>query len=99
MNKKLTIFGVLIAFVMVGISFASAVSSNIPEGKEKKVSPLYKIRIKQSVRERVGNILESIKSKFLGERLFFLSPRLLLNSRELSLATVTGCIPTKGYSC
>ena len=71
MNKKILSISILAIFLLVAISFASAVGTNTSDA-EKKESPLYGIRTKRAIGEKIGNILENIKTKFLGERMFFL---------------------------
>ena len=68
--KKTAIIGFLAVLMLVTISFASAVSTNT--NTEKKESPLFRIRTKQSVGEKIGRIIENIKTKFIGDRIFFL---------------------------
>jgi len=56
--------------MLVTISFAAA---NISDTKEsEKESPLYRVRSNRYIQNKFGNIIENIKSKFLGERAFFL---------------------------
>jgi len=62
---------VLAIFMLVAISYATAVNTNTINNDEKE-SPLYGIRTKRAITEKIGNIIESIKTKFLGDRIFFL---------------------------
>ena len=68
--KKILILSFLAVLMLVTISFASAINTNADS--EKKESPLFKIRIKSTIGQKIGGIYEQIKSKFLGERSFFL---------------------------
>jgi hypothetical protein len=72
MNKKILIFGVLAALMLVAISFATVVSSNTNTTVKKKESPLFGIRKRQAIREQLQDLKESIKARFIGDRLFFL---------------------------
>jgi hypothetical protein len=70
MNRKITCIGVLAVFMLVTISFASAVETN-QTNIDKKESPLYGIRTRRAISEKIVNIIENIKTKFFGERLFY----------------------------
>ncbi|HEY0089047.1 MAG TPA: hypothetical protein VGB37_09390 [Candidatus Lokiarchaeia archaeon] len=63
--------------MLVTISFASAINSNTTN-VEKKESPLYRIRTRLAIGEKIGQIFKNIKTKFLGDRMFFL-PFLVFN--------------------
>jgi hypothetical protein len=82
MNKKILIFGVLAALMLVTISFATAVTTNTQTTQ--KESPLYNVRTKLAIGERIQNL----KTKFIGERLFFL-PFQWLKNREYRTLLVT----------
>jgi len=79
MNKKILLVSILAVFMLLTISFASAVTTNTTK-TERKESPLYSIRTRQAIREKISNIIENIKAKFLGERIFFLPVHWLRNS-------------------
>ena len=68
MNKKLLIISILAVFMLLAISFASAVNTNTAESAEKKQSPLFRVRIRQAIKEKIGNVM----TRFIGERTFFL---------------------------
>ena len=68
MNKKIIFFGILAVFILTTISFASALGTSSKRPVVKKESPLFGIRAKQAVKERVTEI----KSSFLDERIFIL---------------------------
>ena len=72
MNKKLLVVSIIAVFMLVAISFSSAVSSNTLKKIEKKESPLFGIRTRKVIGERFDELKEAIKTKFLGERLFFI---------------------------
>ena len=72
MNRKILVVSILAVFTLVAISFATAVSSNTATSVEKKESPLYGIRTRRAIGERLGKIIDYIKTRFLGDRLFFL---------------------------
>ena len=71
MNKKILIISILAVLMLVTISLASATNTNTTN-TEKKESPLWTIRTKRAISEKINNIIENIKTKFLGERIFFL---------------------------
>lgn len=79
MNKKILVVSILAVFMQVAISFASAISSNTARTAKKKESPLYGIRTRRAIRERLGRIIENIKTKFQGDRIFFLPLQWLNN--------------------
>ena len=70
MNKKILIVSILAVFTLVAISFATAI--NTTTSVKKKESPLYRIRTRRAIGERLGKIIDYIKTRFLGDRLFFL---------------------------
>jgi hypothetical protein len=74
-KKKILIVSILAVFMLMAISFATAVGQNSSSDVEEKESPLYGIRTKQAVGEKISNIIENIKTKFLGERVFFVPYR------------------------
>jgi len=76
MNRKMLIISILAFFMLVAISFASAVSTNTTN-TGKKESPLWQIKKSMTIGEKIGNIIQNIKTKFLGERIFFLPSRLI----------------------
>ena len=76
MNKKLLIISLLAVFMLVSISFVS--SAEVNTNTEKKESPLYEIRTRRAISEKIGEIVENIRTKLFGERMFF-HPATLLN--------------------
>ena len=73
MKKKILIVSILTVCMMVTITYASAINTNTTDA-EKKESPLYRIRARQAIGERISQIFENIKTKFLGERIFLNLP-------------------------
>ena len=69
MENKIKILGVLAICMLVTLSLTTVVSSN--KTKDTKESPLYKIRAKRVISERLTNLIEQIKTKFIGDRMFF----------------------------
>ena len=53
--------------MLLAISLASAVNTHTAESTRKE-SPLFGIRTRQAIKEKIGNII----SRFIGERVFFL---------------------------
>ena len=90
--KKILIISISAVLMLVTISFASAIDTNTDV--EKKESPLYKIRTRQAIREKIGKIIENIKTKFLGERIFFLPLQWLGNKVHLFPRIATNEVPT-----
>ena len=88
MKKRISAIGVITAFMLLAISFASAVNTN-ETNYEDKESPLYRIRTRQAITERMGNMLENIKIKFLGERVFFI-PSNWLTQEDLRMPLAKG---------
>ena len=72
MNKKILVVSILAVFTLIAISFASAVSTNTATSVKKKESPLYRIRTRRAIGERPGKIIDNIKTRFLGDRIFYL---------------------------
>ena len=81
MNKKLLVVSILVVFTLVAISYASAFSSYTPI--KKKESPLFGIRTRQAIKEKIGDVIENIKAKYIGERVFFLPFRFTLSNNDL----------------
>ncbi len=70
MKKKLLIGGILVVFMLSMISFSTVVGSNNAE--ERNESPLFRIRTRKAIGERLGDLKETLKTRFIGERVFFL---------------------------
>lgn len=60
--------------MLLAISFATTVSSNTSEPTRKE-SPLFKIRIRKAIQEKIGGFI----TRFVGERVFFLPFQWLRN--------------------
>ena len=92
MKKKILLISTLAVFSMLIISFASAISTNTTN-VERKESPLYRIRTINSVGVKLGDILHQIKTKFLGEKIFFLPTKWIAsNSAQKDGPTDKGSI-------
>jgi hypothetical protein len=76
MNKKILLFSIVSVFMLVAISYAAAINTT---NTEKKDSPLYRIRTKRAITEKISEIIENIKTRFLGNRIFFLPLQRLKN--------------------
>ena len=103
MKKKISIISILAVLMLVTISFAAAVSSEKRTGE--KESPLYRIRTSKALGEKLANILENIRTKFLGERIFYsfiFLGKWVHNGRIMytqgKLCTVS-CVPTCPELC
>ena len=64
--------------MLLAITFASVVSSNTTKSIETKESPLFGIRTRLAIKDRIGDIFQCIKTKFVGNRIFF-QPLVWLN--------------------
>ena len=83
MRKKMMGITIIIITMLVTISLATATSSE--EKEQTKESPLYKIRAKSHIGQKIGNIVTKIKTKFLGERMFFMPNKPITNQYRMSL--------------
>ena len=59
MNKKILIVSILAVLMLMAISMASAV--NTTTSMEKKESPLFRIRTRRAIGERLDELRENIK--------------------------------------
>jgi len=75
MKKKIVIFAMLATTMILAVSMASAINTADIK-KEKKESPLFGIRTNRAISEKI----QKLKTKFLGERLFFLPFQLFKNN-------------------
>jgi hypothetical protein len=91
MNKILSV-GIIAIVMLVTISYATAKNDTYISKKE---SPLYKIRTERAISEKIERILDSIKTKFLGNRIFLIPSFKIFSSdgsgnmRIISLDTPT----------
>jgi hypothetical protein len=69
MKKKVVAISILAVFMIVAISYATAVNTT---NVEKKESPLFGIRTRRAINEKITDIIENIRTKFLGGRMFFM---------------------------
>jgi len=65
MNKKILTISILAIFMLVTISFATAINTNTTN-TQKRETPLFKIRTKRAIGERI----ENIKIWFIRNRIF-----------------------------
>jgi len=80
------LFSISAVFMLVAISLTSAVGSNETKTVvEKKESPLFGIRTRLAIGERLENLKEIIKTRFIGDRVFFLPLQWLKNREDLSV--------------
>ena len=71
MNKKIVLGSIAAVIMLMTISFATAVTTQNTQTRE---SPLYKIRTKLAIGERIQNLKANIKARFVGvvgDRLLF----------------------------
>lgn len=83
MNKKILIISIFAVFMLMAISFASAINFNTEKTVRTKESPLFRIWIRRAIREKIGDLIRW----FIGERVFFLPFQWLINIRDNSDAT------------
>jgi hypothetical protein len=93
MNKKMVIMSLLAVFMLVSISFVS--SAEVNSGVEKKESPLFKLRTRRVISEKIGNIIENIQTKFLGGRILFLPFQGITDDDQISI--MPGITIAKAY--
>lgn len=101
MNKKILILSMLAVFMLVAISYASAVSYNITSDEQRE-SPLFRIRTRKAIGERLDELKEKLKARFIGERVFFLPFQWLMNRDDLSLREgldTIKCTGNSGWTC
>jgi hypothetical protein len=99
MNKKILLVSILSLVMLLTISFASAINTNNIDA-DKKESPLYRIRTRRVIGEKIGVIIENIRTNFLVERIFFLQSPLPRRTRLWPTTpgmTVVSC-PTCGIA-
>ena len=72
MKKKIFIVSFVVILMLVAISFASAINTNNPDIARKE-SPLFSIRTRRAINEKITDIIENIRTNLFGERIF---PRL-----------------------
>jgi hypothetical protein len=85
MKKKIIMTSILAVLMLVAISFSSAVGRDTDV--EKKESPLYRVRIKSAVGEKISGLLLNLRAKFFGQRLALQLPFRLFGNFEYSLLT------------
>ena len=83
MNKKLFVISILAAFILLVISFVSVVGYNTSTPIRKE-SPLFGIRGRRAIYEKIGDMLENIKTKYVGKRVFFLPFQCIKDKGKLS---------------
>ena len=93
MNKKVIVGCIGAVFILTAISLASALNVSSERSVVKKESPLFQIRTKQSIGEKI----EEIKTEFLGERIFFLPFQSFINSLKVK-EYEENMMPT-GFTC
>jgi hypothetical protein len=69
MNKKILMVSILAVLMLVTISFATAINTTPAKKKE---SPLFGIKTELAIEEKIQNLRDNVKAKYVGERLFFL---------------------------
>ena len=94
MNKKILIISIAAVFMLLIISFASTASSNTGKTVEKKESPLFGIRTRRAINEKFGEVLENIKTKYIGERVFYSPIFMILKNKQQTLLYTFGECPT-----
>lgn len=80
MDRKIFATSILVLFMLIAISVAPAISSNTTEQTDQKESPLFGIRTRRAIREK---IVDFVKARFIGERMFFLPFQWLKNREDL----------------
>jgi hypothetical protein len=96
MSKKILIGGLFAVFMLVTISLSSAVSINT--NIEKKESPLFGIRTQRAIAEKIDAIVDNVKTRFIGERIFCV-PIILLKNRLYSGLKYYSCTDCYQATC
>jgi len=91
MKKKIVIGCIGLVFMLLAISFGTAVDSNISTKEEKTVSPLYQIRTNSAIRKKINDIRENIKINFLEDKLFFSQFSLFRNDEQIKILYTAQC--------
>ena len=91
------ILSILTVLMLVTISYATAIENK--SYTENKESPLYKIRTKNAIGEKIGEIISQIKTKFLGERLFWLPKSFLFFTKDESVLILQTPAPHHSICC
>lgn len=88
MKKKVMIGSILAVFLIMITSIGSVMGSET-ETTETKESPLYKIRTKSAITEKVGILIENIKTRFLSEERIVFVPLIenIFNRDEIGMKT------------
>jgi len=89
MKEKILTASILAVFMLVAISFASAVSTNTTNA-ENKESPLWAIRARQAIKDKVIDIIKIVKTKYVGERAFYIPFQSLIIKNIFHLYTTGG---------
>jgi hypothetical protein len=91
MKKKIIIGSLLAVFMLVAISYATAVNNNT--NAESKESPLFGIRTRRAVTEKISKLIDNVKTRFIGERVFFIPVKFLrdIGNRINPLYSCTDC--------
>ena len=84
MKSKLLVVSILAVFILLVISVVSVVGYNTSKPIRKE-SPLFGIRTRRVVKERIDEVIDNIKTKYVGERVFLLPFQWLRKQGEFSL--------------
>jgi hypothetical protein len=68
--KRKILAGCILAVFIITVSAITAIGLKT-DADENKESPLYKIRTQKAISEKINSLVDSIKTKFLGERVFW----------------------------
>ena len=85
MIKKITVISIAAVFLLVAITFSTAVSSIQEKTIDSKESPLFGIRTNRAIENKLSYILENIKTNYIGKRVFFLPFLMEKNCNILTL--------------
>ena len=98
MNRKLLLISILAVFMLVAISYATVASTETSE-IDSQESPLYSIRVRRAIGEKIINMIENVKTGFLGERIFFLPFYHITHYGRLNISPKCLVGYTKGIIC
>ncbi len=69
MDIKIFLISIITVLLLVTITFAAAINTT---NTDKRESPLFGIRTRLEIGDKIQNLKDNIKARFFGERLFFL---------------------------
>ena len=101
MKKGFVLISIIMVLILLTISITSAFEMN--QNNNNIESPLFKIRKDRALGKDIKNIIENFITRFVGDRIFFLPFKSLIdkiiNSNEQNAWTDAGTLCTKLDTC